>query len=151
MPGTYKFGAYCHFHRKGGKVITPDSLTNKLLGFYSYVDQTLWEQNHRSAGVFVQLGYSPSSASTNNFYFGAGVNFTGLFSKKANDTLGLACAHVVFTRDAKSETAIELTYYYQLNGHFFIQPDFQYIINPSGTGEPLANALTANLRLGINF
>ncbi len=151
LSGVYKAGVYFHFHRKGGNVITPDSLTNHLVGIYSYIDQAVWKKDHRNAGIFVQLGYSPSSASTNNLYFGTGINYTGLFSAKGNDILGLACAHVIFTRNAESETAIELTYHYQLNGHLFFQPDFQYIVNPSGTGEPLANAFVANLRLGISF
>ena len=80
-----------------------------------------------------------------------GINYCGLFSKKGSDTIGLACAHVVFTRDTESETAIELTYLYQLSRYFFIQPDFQYIVNPAGTGKILPNALTANVRIGINF
>ncbi len=151
LNGVYKFGAYCHFHQKFTNSSTPDSLVNRLTGFYAYVDQDIWKQEHHSAGFFSQLGYSPSFASTNNLYFGMGVNFCGLFSKKGYDTVGLACAHVIFTRDIKSETAIELTYQYQLSGHFFIQPNFQYIINPAGTDEILPNALTANLRFGISF
>ncbi len=151
LPGTYKFGAYCHFHRKGGNVITPDSLTNRLVGIYSYVDQAIWAKDHRNAGVFVQLGYSPSFASTNNLYFGTGINFTGLLSKNGNDILGLACAHVIFTRDTESETAIELTYQYQLTKYIFIQPDSQFVIHPAGTNAPLPNALAAILRMGISF
>jgi len=148
LPGIYKLGIYTHFHIRQN---IPGSLINRLIGIYTYADQTFWEQNKKSAGLFVQLGYSPSAGSTNNVYIGSGVNFTGLFSKKANDVLGLACAHVIFTRNGHSETAIELTYLYQISGHFFIQPDFQYIVHPSGTGEPLPNALAANFRFGLNF
>ncbi len=151
LQGVYKVGAYCHFHQKLTNTSTPDSLVNRLTGFYAYVDQTIWEHEQRSLGFFSQLGYSPSSASTNNLYFGMGINYCGLFSKKGFDTIGLACAHVIFTRDTESETAIEFTYQCQLSGHFFIQPNFQYIINPSGTDEILPNALTANLRFGISF
>ena len=149
LPGIYKLGAYTHFHIKGN--ITPYSPPNKLLGLYAYIDQGIWEQEDRSAGVFVQLGYSPSEASTNNAYVGLGANYVGLLSKKGRDVIGLACAHVAFTRNGYSETAIELTYKYLLTCHIFIQPDFQYIVNPSGTGGPLPNALTANFRFGFNF
>ena len=151
FPGLYKAGIYSHFHKMGEKVVTADSLTNNLFGMYFFTDQTIWERNLRNAGLFLQLGYTPSAASTNNFYLGTGVNFTGLLSKMAKDTFGLAVAHVAFTKENRSETAIEITYYYQLNGHLFIQPDFQYIINPSGAGEPLPDAMTANLRFGISF
>ena len=151
FPGVYKAGVFSHFHKMGKNVATADSITNNLFGMYLFADQTIWERNLRNAGLFVQLGYSPSETSTNNFYLGTGINITGLLSKKAKDTFGLAVAHVTFTEDAKSETAVELTYLYQLTEHFFIQPDFQYILNPSGTSEPLPDALTANLRFGISF
>ncbi|MBN2635457.1 MAG: carbohydrate porin [Prolixibacteraceae bacterium] len=151
LPGVYKIGAYCHFHRKWRNASTPDSLVNQLIGLYAYLDQLIWEHEHQKAGFFTQLGYSPSAASTNNLYFGMGINYCGLFSKKGNDTIGLACAHVIFIRETESEIAIELTYQYQLSQHFFIQPDFQYIVNPSGTDVALPNAFTANMRFGITF
>lgn len=148
LSGTYKIGVYTHFHIKQN---IPDSLINRLIGIYAYADQKLWERDKRCAGLFVQLGYSPSAGSTNNVYIGSGINFAGLFCKKANDILGLACAHVIFTRNGQSETAFELTYQYQLTGNIFIQPDVQYIVNPSGLGEPLPNAFAANFRFGFNF
>ena len=151
LSGVYKLGAYSHFHRKGKNIDTPDSLTNSLIGIYAFCDHTLWVRGNKNLGLFVQLGYSPSKASTNDFYLGSGLNYTGLLSKKAKDVLGLAFAHVNFTRNGNSETAIELTYQYQISGHFFVQPDIQYIVHPSGTGEPLPNALAANFRFGLNF
>ena len=151
LPGVYKLGAYSHFHKKGKNIDTPDSLTNSLLGLYAFFDQTVWIHEYKSAGFFGQLGYSPSAASTNNIYIGSGVNFTGLLCKKAKDMFGIAFAHVVFTRNKHSETAIELTYQYQFSEQIFIQPDLQYIIHPSGTNESLPNALAANFRFGFNF
>lgn len=148
LSGIYKLGAYHHFHP--GKNI-PDSLINRLFGVYGYADQTIWKRNKKNAGVFLQLGYSPSSGSTNNFYLGTGVNITGVLSRKAKDTFGLAVAHVTFTRERSSETAFECTYRYQLTGRIFLQPDVQYIVQPLGTGRPLPNVLAANFRFGLNF
>ena len=49
------------------------------------------------------------------------------------------------------ETVIELTYRFDLrNGALFIQPDFQYIIQPGGTGN-LKNAVVIGSQFGINF
>jgi porin len=148
LPGVYKIGVYSHFHIRWN---IPDSLINRLIGIYTYADQTFWERKNKSAGMFVQLGYSPLVASTNNVYIGSGVNFSGLLSKKAKDIFGLAFAHVVFTHNGNSETSIELTDQYRLTRHIFIQSDFQYIVYPSGTGEPLPNALAANFRFGFNI
>jgi porin len=153
LPGTYKIGVYSHSHivEKSLDRSLPDSLNHNLLGFYAYADQNIWTQNNKSIGVFVQLGYSPSTTSTNNFYLGFGTNYRGLLSKQGKDILGLAIAHEEFKDIADCETTIELTYQYQITKNIFVQPDFQYIINPAGTGEKLNNSLAANLRLGINF
>lgn len=148
LPGVYKAGVYAHFHIQKN---IPDSLINQLLGFYVYADQTVWEHAERSAGLFLQLGYTPSVESTNNFYFGSGINVSGVFNKKANDTLGLAVAHVEFTHDKRKETTFELSYQYRISQHIFIQPDVQYIIHPSGTAVALPNALTANFRFGFSI
>ena len=95
----------------------------------------MWKRNNKALGLFAQLGYSPSDVSTNNYYIGLGTNYTGLFSEKGSDILGLAVAHQHFTDGLSSETTIELTYHYQLTKNIFIQPDIQYVINPAGTGE----------------
>lgn len=152
-PGTYKFGMYSHSHIVETSLghTLPDSLNNHFTGFYSYMDQYLWKQNHKSLAMFAQLGYSPSKQSTHDFYFGLGMNYSGLFSKKGSDVLGLAIAQVHFKEHNKSETVLELSYKYQLTYNIFIQPDVQYIINPLGTGKSLRNCMPGILRLGINF
>ncbi len=149
LSGTYKIGAYSHFHR-GNKVI-PDSMQNQLFGFYFYADQKIWEQNQRNAGGFVQVGYSPSADSFNKYYLGAGVNCTGFFSRKGKDVAGVAVAHAHFTGETKNETVVELTYRYQVTKNLFVQPDMQYIVHPAGTVEMLENALAANFRFGFSF
>jgi carbohydrate-selective porin OprB len=48
------------------------------------------------------------------------------------------------------ETVVELTYRFGLRkGAYFIQPDFQYIVRPGGTGR-LPNAPVFGTQLGIN-
>ena len=79
------------------------------------------------------------------------MNFTGLFSKKGNDVLGLALAHVGFRGKIKDETAYELSYRYQINDHLFIQPDIQYIIHPAGTDKTLNNSFAGLLRVGVEI
>ncbi|BEG98850.1 carbohydrate porin [Bacteroides sedimenti] len=150
QPGIYKLGAYSHNHRLRN-VGETDSPNYNLVGFYAYGDQKVWEKNHQSIGLFAQLGYSPSDVSINNTYVGLGANYTGLFTRKGDDALGLAFAHQHFTNELKSETTVELTYRCQLTEKIFIQPDIQYIINPAGTGVTLDNCFTGNVRFGLNF
>lgn len=150
LPATYKLGAYFHNH-KLNEIEGVDSPDYNLGGFYAYGDQKVWERDHRSLGLFAQLGYSPSDASINNTYVGLGANYSGLFNSHGKDVLGLAIAHEHFTDQLNSETTIELTYQYRLTKNIFIQPDIQYIINPAGTGETLDNCFTGNVRFGIHF
>ncbi len=127
--GTYKIGVFSHSHiiEQNLNRNFPDSLNHNLFGIYAHADQILWEQNMRSFGLFSQLGYSPTEASTIDFYLGLGLNYAGLFSKKGKDVLGLAIAHEQFKKIICSETTIELTYQYQISKNLFIQPDIQYI------------------------
>lgn len=151
--GTYKLGVYSHSHivetSLGQKL--PDSLNNRFFGFYAYADQYLWQQNHKSLGMFAQLGYSPSAASIHDFYLGLGMNYAGLFSKKGYDVLGLAIGRVHFNGRNKSETVLEFSYKYQVSRYLFLQPDIQYIMNPCGTGKKIRNCFPGILRIGIDL
>ncbi|MDO9152142.1 MAG: carbohydrate porin [Paludibacter sp.] len=151
--GIYKMGVYTHNHlvEKHFNKNFPDSLNHTLFGVYTYADQEVWSSNNKTMGVFAQLGYSPSAKSNNDFYVGLGLNFAGLFCKNQQDVLGLAIAHGSFKNKSKSETAIELTYRYQLKRSIFIQPDFQFIINPAGTDQTLHNSFAVNVRFGIEY
>jgi len=153
LPGTYKIGMYSHNHivEEGLDKPVPDSINQNVFGFYTYTDQKIWEHNNKSLGLFVQLGYSPCSEVTNNVFVGSGFNYTGLFSHKGNDILGLAIATEHFTNKLKSETTIELSYQCQITNNIFIQPDIQYIFNPAGTGETLKNVLAGIIRFGFSF
>jgi porin len=153
LPGVYKMGFYSHNHiiEESLDKTIPDSINQDVFGFYTYADQKVWELDNRSLGLFVQMGYSPCNEITNNFFIGLGLNYTGLFSSKGSDILGVALAQEHFTNGTKSESALELSYKYQTTTNTFIQPDIQYIINPAGTGETLNNALAANIRFGISF
>jgi carbohydrate-selective porin OprB len=65
---------------------------------------------------------------------------------------GVAATHAGLHGVAnRHETAIELYYRYTLNNHISLQPDFQYIINPSGADTRLSDALLGLLRLSVEF
>lgn len=153
LPGTYKVGVYTHNHSIEKKFNSdfPDSLNHSTVGAYVYADQRVWEHENRTIGLFTQLGYSPSKTSFHRSYFGLGINATGFTSKSKTDIFGLAVAHGLFTHSLGSETSIELTYQRQITSNIFLQPDLQYIINPSGEGSNLSNCLAATLRIGVSF
>jgi len=63
---------------------------------------------------------------------------------------GLGIAHAKLYNRA-NETAIELTYELQPLPFLFIQPDIQYIINPSGINQKLNNCFAAFLRFEVHL
>lgn len=153
LPSSYKLGTYTHSHiveNSFGNHI-PDSLNHNLFGIYAYADQKLWVRNSKSLGMFAQLGFSPSKASVSNFYMGLGVCYSGLLSKQHTDALGFAIAHEGFRNTSKHETTLELTYQYFVYKNLYVQPDFQYIIDPAGTDARLSNCFTGNFRFGFSF
>jgi Carbohydrate-selective porin len=153
LPASYKLGMYTHSHiveNSFGNHI-PDSLNHNLFGIYAYADQKLWINDHKSLGMFAQLGFSPSKASVSNFYLGLGISYSGLLSKQHTDALGFAIAHEGFRNTSKHETTLELTYQYFVYKNLYIQPDFQYIIDPAGTDLKLSNCFAGNFRFGFSF
>lgn len=134
LDGRYKFGAYYHS-------------TDDNYGFHLSADQPLGER----VGLFGQAVFSPKNKNENNCYIGLGANFAGVFSRR-RDSAGVAIAHAGLHRALhKHETAIELYYKYNFSDNIALQPDIQYILNPSGGEERLTDALAGIVRLNVSF
>jgi porin len=153
LQGKLKAGVYAHHHFfMDEEELEIDSTDFNNYGFYALGEQQVWTgDNNKSLDIFFQLGICPERLNHIKFYIGGGFNFNGLFSRKGNDALGIAVAHVKLKGIQGEETAIELTYQLRLKSVLFLQPDIQYIINPSGSEMPLENALVATLRFGLNL
>lgn len=152
-PGTYKIGLYNHNHffSKYDTQTPSDSIKHNVFGVFAHADKTIWTSGNRRLGFFAQSGYDFTEVSACKFYIGGGVNFCGLFKKDGGDQLGLATAHASSKTVFHEETVIELTYLYPIGKRFFVQPDIQYIINPSGTENKLPNSLIGILRFGVEI
>lgn len=152
LKGSYKIGAYSHYHRKTPEVSgSPDGRNN--YGAYFVADQSLIDDiDGTKLAVFTQVGLSPYENNENNIYLGMGINCAGLFSSRKEDCFGLALAYAGFSdKINKNETAIEFSYMAKITEYISLQPDLQYIINPAGTGERLNNTLAGIVRLGISL
>lgn len=138
----YKLGIY--FHEHSDMIVGIE----KNKGFYFVGDQQITDK----FSAFAQIGLSPQSINTHNHFYGLGINYNGLIKKRGNDQCGIAVAHAGFDANTTgNETAIELTYKYQLCPNIYIRPDIQYIINPAGTGVILNNALVGFIRFDISL
>jgi porin len=146
-----KLGVYHHDHLYELNDAVRELVYEHNVGMYSAADiQLIQISNGSYFYIFGQTGYS-SRVINQNYWFGSvGIRCTGIFSDSETDELGaaIACAGM---RSLKDETTIELTYKHQVHDLVFIQPDIQYIINPTGTGIELHNSFVCTIRLGIYF
>jgi len=128
-----------------------DSLRKDEAGIYLHTDHMLYKNGNSFVALFIQAGHILTGESFVDKYLGAGFNYQGIFRKDGNDMLGLAIASAHLRDTQTMETAIELTYRNNLTRNISVQPDIQYIINPSGTGQMTPNALAGTLRFFIGF
>jgi porin len=169
--GNYKFGGwYDH-----ATLIDFESGAKKRgsWGYYGLFDQVLIPfgspGSNRGLGVFGSMTVAPDShVQQLPLYFTAGVSARGLSDARPRDAISLGVATGYFSDALKRaqqdghflspdggiqdhETVVEMTYRIDFHrGAFFVQPDFQYIIRPGGTGR-LADAPVFGAQLGINF
>ncbi len=132
--GTYKLGGYLH------------------TALEKYGVYLLGEKRLSNIGLFGQLAWAPKSKNEIYSQIDAGINLYHLFFDDREDALGLAFTSNLLKDMVNShETVIELTYKLPVYGNFYVQPDFQYVINPSGTGVKLDDAFVAMVRFGFEL
>lgn len=134
-------------------------------GFYVNAERILYspyETSQLGLTGFIRLGVANANVNPVDFYLGTGFRFTGLIDSEGNDELGLAMAFSHNSRSYRNIAAIndelikeyeinfEATYKFQLTPWFTIQPDLQYIINPSCCIYS-DTAFVAGTRIQINF
>ena len=195
LPGTVKLGGWVHFGRFDDLRYASDGLSladpasNGLplahehdYGVYAVIDQQLYRlpgaDADKGIGGFMRVAGSPSDRNLVDFYFDAGLTFTGLIRARPDDAFGLAFAYgriseraraldrdqVLFTGVATPvrdyEAALELTYSAKIARGWTVQPDLQLIFHPGGhianpldpSGiAPIRNAVVAGVRTSIAF
>ena len=114
---------------------------------YGIVDQMLWRpslQSARSVGVFARATGNNGDRNMISFAVDAGVNLKAPFKGRDNDTVGVGWGLGRATYGLRNydrtggshpqgtENHLEVTYQAQVMPWWVMQPDFQYIWNPSG-------------------
>lgn len=128
-----KIGLYHHTGINDTKSKYFGEYTQKI-GYYGIVDQEILNNNPTTISVFAQTTYSPSTKETdNNLYIGLGAVVSNYLSFLDDNKIGLAFAYSKFnTTEYRYELAIETFLRFNVTKVLTIQPDLQYIINPSG-------------------
>lgn len=172
LVGTYKLGSFAHtgsadfptFQSQTDDALGVGSIRNRgtNYGVYGVIDQQLLRAGGRSAGAFLRVGGSPSDASFVDFYVDGGFNFTGFIPGRQRDVIGLGVAHSSVSDDFSksqrrldvrgysSETVFEATYRFVVAPWWSVQPDLQYVFNPSGQNGS-RDALVLGLRTAVAF
>jgi carbohydrate-selective porin OprB len=107
--------------------------------------------------------YAPKYNNLVPFFFYHGLVYKGLIPGRDKDQLGIAFAYGNYSyykivdeeNDGKSihqtyEAVVEADYRIQLTKFAYVQPFWQYIIRPNGTGM-VGNANIFGLHMGVNF
>lgn len=164
LPGIYKAGGYTstapyqYFDGTGTKNLT--------YGFYAMAQQMVWRSDANENNNFSLWGgltWSPQQSVAEMPLMGfAGFVWQGLIPNRDQDQLLGAVMAGGFSSDYAqanynsgngyntTETVFDLSYVITINQNFFVQPDIQYIIRPSGISNT-QNALVIGLQFGISL
>lgn len=162
--GKIGIGAW-KYTRKVDDLVDVDASGNPIKrrsdGMYVLGERQIYQvSGHDDQGlkIFARYGIANGDVVQFDYAWSAGVVYTGLVPGRDKGQLGLGVegAHTsnkyrkaVGSADA-SETAYELTYSDNLTPWLAIQPDIQYIVNPSAD-PALKNAMVVGTRLTIIF
>jgi porin len=155
-PGTWRFGTWYHTGKFTDQVTQVDQVQGNS-GAYIVADQMLIPEDspEQGLGIFTMLSWAPSDRNIVDQNLSVGLVYKGLLEGRDNDIIGLGLTTIEFNRYQRNlnglsqETAIELYYRYQLTPWAAVQPDVQYIANPSGSGAQVQDALLFGLRFQL--
>jgi porin len=180
LPGTIKIGGWNQFGTFHAQPFDSASPTIAATfnsvpieddwAIYVIVDQLVWRvpesKDPKGVGLFGRVMGAPADQNLVDFYADGGITFSGMIPRRAKDTLGIGIAYTRTSNDGHAfdvgpgthtyEALLEICYTAQLKSGWTLQPDFQYIWQPSGgsdaTGKgTISNAAVWGVRTTINF
>jgi len=175
LDGKYAFGGYYYGTPENQTRTWSNNYVDGRYGFYFQADQMLYreesvlsstskklamrsrELNKQGLSTFNLITMAPGYARSNNFpfYFQSGLVYTGLIPQRDKDISMIALGYGAYQGNVNTPpktftSVLEAGYRYQLNGWSFVQPFFQYIMNPAGNGQ-VTNAAVLGFSTGITF
>jgi porin len=170
LHGTYRIGSYLHT----GNYDTWQSQAENALGkgplqsaspnfgIYGLLEQQVYANDAKSVSVFAGGGGAPTYIDFLAWTFECGVNFSGFIPGRDDDIAGVAFARssvsgafsdsmvTLGCPSFTSQCVLEATYRIQVTPWWYVQPDFQYIINPGATNT-VRNAVVLGLSSSVTF
>lgn len=172
MPGRYMLGAWEMSDSNGMGVATGVendetvyNYFNRNYGFYFNFEQMVYKEQKNNPDdmqglvIFGQAGMSPANKNDLSKYGALGLHYKGIIPKRDNDLAGVAlgCGNFAsrlnnITYDyggrVGSETVLEGFYRFFVTKWFYLQPDVQFIMNPSGVYD---SSVAIGIRSVITF
>lgn len=170
LVGTYKVGTfiqqgdYASFGSQAANALDPAQPLHRgaNIAVYGVADQELFKDGQYTVEGFLRGGFATPNYSFVHNYFDVGFNFIGFVPGRALDVAGIAFGRSGISRQFSDsqvaqgergysqESVIEATYRFQVAAWGSIQPDFQYIINPSAQ-HGSRNAFVSGVRTAVIF
>jgi porin len=128
-------------------------------GIYGVMEQTVWSDGERNAGVFCRVAGAPPDRNLIEYYFESGFTCRGPCAARPEDVFSVGAAYEQLSSDLRKRTResgagaglavyeliLEATYTFKIRPWWTIQPDVQWIINPSGARD-VSDAVVIGLR-----
>ena len=153
--GRFSFGSWYHTGRfetfSGGS-------DSGAFGLFFTAEQRLTRRSSGSDGgffAFAQYGTADENVSKIAQHIAGGVVTEGTFANRDADAAGLYVTFVDLSDDAaagfiKNECTFDAYYTFQVNSHLTVQPEIQYILNPSGSAT-INDAFVGSVRVAVSF
>ncbi len=156
LPGNFAVGSYYDSKEYADLGDSSDGRYGNY-GIYFHVDQMLYAEPHttRQQGVtaFLAATVAPrNDMKTFPYFYVGGMVYGGLFPGRDRDTTALGVAYSQFSGQLEGtyETAFEINHKCQITPWLSLQPDFQYILRPGGTGA-ISDAIVLGFELAISL
>lgn len=156
LPGTYTFGGY-YDTADFDTLEDPSRQEDGNYGFYWTLQQMVYSEDSKDGqGLtpWVNVSIAPNdSINTFPFFVMGGLVYQGPFKNRDSDVAAVGFALGTFSDelpDQDHEAMLELTYIIQATNWLQIQPDVQWIINPSGASD-IDDAFVLGFQLLVNL
>lgn len=157
--GYVKLGAWTY--TAAAERLDGSGLSHGNSGYYAQLKYDFYKpdpESDRGVSGWLRLGAANADLQAVESYSGGGLVWTGPSAQRASDAVGFAIAQARFGTPyaaalntvLEPETIYELSYRYALGENLSVQPDIQYVRNPSGD-PAVKDALVVGLRLRVGL
>jgi porin len=159
LPGRYRVGVFLDGREK--RVFGSDRRERGHLGVYASLDQLVLHEAsdpRQGLGLFARGGWADGDVNRIEWFWSAGLQYTGALPGRDHDVVGLAAYQAIGSSRLRSredpdfdrETGIELYYRIAVFPWLAVTPDVQYVIDPGARGEH-RDAVVTTMRFRVTF